>query len=92
MQRGPGSAPWAWGEESTANTDRFRVELLPEGGAVDPENSSILGVGAVAPPVEAQGESGGLSAVQASSGKAAWRRRLSPSHRAAVQSFFSPRD
>jgi len=92
VQRGRGDAPWAWGQETQGSSDRFRIEFLPEGGALDLENSHILGVGAVAPPVDAVGQAGGLASVETSSGKAAWRRRLSPSHRSAVQSFFAPRD
>lgn len=91
MNRGRADAPWFWGEETAGRTDQFQPEALPAAGSMDLERSAVLGVGAVAPPVQASGEAGGLDAVGATTGKAAWQRRLSPSHRAAVSTFFAPR-
>ena len=88
INRGRGDAELTWGAESPGRTDEFEARILPPSQARDPKDSTILGVGAAAPGVDAQGGASGLTEVDASAGKAAWRRRLSPRHRRAVGSFF----
>ncbi len=77
-----------WGEELASRSQEFEAESLPRGQALDPEDSTLLGVGIAAPEENAQGEGGGLVEGSATRGKTAWRRRLSPRHRRAVRSFF----
>ncbi len=78
-----------WGEESEGSTERFPLQVLPSAALEDLENSGLLGVGRGTPTAEPQAEGAGNAAVNSSAGKAAWRRRLSPSHRRAVRTFFS---
>ena len=89
ISEGRADAELIWGEETPGRTEDFEAETLAEAKYEDPEQSQIIGVGAGAPEVEARGESGGAAGVAASSGSAAWRRRLSPHHRRAVGSFFA---
>ena len=53
------------------------------------EHSASLNELVDVPEVAPRGEGAGLTDVQGASGEAAWRRRLSPRHREAVQEFFS---
>ncbi len=78
-----------WGEESQGRSEDFAAEVLPSARFMDMENTRLLGIGSAAPEVNAIPESSGNAAVSASSGKTAWRRRLSPHHRKAVGSFFT---
>jgi hypothetical protein len=78
-----------WGDESAGRSDLFEAKALPDAEYIDAANSQILGVGSATPTVEPTAEGGGFSEVSASSGKTAWRRRLSPRHRRAVGSFFT---
>jgi hypothetical protein len=77
-----------WGPESPERLDLFEAKLLPSSQALRPEDSSLLGVGVAAPTENARGEGAGLADTTAATGKAAWRRRLSPRHRRAVGAFF----
>ena len=78
-----------WGDESPGRTDQFEAKALPDAEYLDAEHSQILGVGSATPTVEPVAEGAGSREVSASSGKTAWRRRLSPRHRRAVGSFFT---
>ena len=77
-----------WGDESEGDTAALEAKVLKPAELLDLEASSVLGVGAAEPPVEPMAQGAGLIEVQASSGKSAWRRRLAPHHRGAVQGFF----
>jgi hypothetical protein len=77
-----------WGKETPGSTDRFEAKLLPP-GTPDPRESTLVGVSAGSPEVNAEHESGGGADVGASAGKATWRRRLAPRHREAVKSYFT---
>lgn len=77
-----------WGDESQGRSDQFKATLLPKSQVRDPKDSAILGIGAAAPTEDARGEGAGLVDTGASTGKTAWRRRLSPKHRRAVGTFF----
>ena len=90
MTRGPGPAELVWGEETPGRTELFDAKSLPSARHADPERTAVFSVGATAPTVDAQGEGAGNADVQASTGRSAWRRRLSPSHRHAVRTFFGP--
>lgn len=78
-----------WGDEGSGDTSQLKTELLPDSEMLDFEHSEILGVGAANPELMNEHEGGGLQSVGPSSGKTAWRRRLSPHHRRAVKTFFT---
>lgn len=79
-----------WGEESPGREGEFTSEQLPDARVLDAEATHVLGVGAVAPVVDPTAGGAGLVDVEVSGGASAWKRRLSPRHRGAVRSFFSP--
>ena len=81
-----------WGEETPGRTDEFEAKALSSAERLDLENSQILGVGAAAPEVRPEAEGGGLVDTGDAQAKSAWRRRLAPQHREAVQQFFRPAD
>lgn len=89
ISRGRGDAPLTFGEETPGETDRFEAKSLPDAQFRDPENSAVVGVGVAAPTVEPVAESGGLAETAASGGRTAWKRRLAPHHRRAVQTYFT---
>jgi len=89
ISRGGSSTGLLWGDESEGDHDRFRPELLPSSRFLDIEHSATLAVGEDAPEVAPIGEDAGRVDVAGAEGEAAWRRRLSPRHRDAVQEFFS---
>jgi len=89
INRGRADAPMIWGDESPGQSDQFDAKLLPKARLKDLESSNLLGIGAGAPEVDANAEGAGRVDVEASTGKTAWRRRLSPKHRRAVGSFFT---
>lgn len=90
IDRGRADAALIWGEETAGRLDAFEVEALSPAEVLDLESSAILGVGAAAPEALPRGEGAGLAGATGSVGKAAWKRRLAPSHRDAVRSFFQP--
>ena len=92
MSRGRGDAEMTWGDETEGDTSKFDVEVLPPAAVEDIEASGILGVGRGAPEVNPSAEGAGSATVEGSVGNAAWKRRLSPSHRQAVRTFFSKND
>lgn len=78
-----------WGDEAQGRSEEFEAKSLDPARFLDAESTAVLGLGAVAPTVDARGESGGTAPVEASTGEGAWRRRLAPHHREAVKQFFS---
>lgn len=84
---GGGHTGVLWGDESAPG--QFEAQLLPPSAFPDLEHSAKLGESIDVPEVAPTGEGAGLADVQGSTGEAAWRRRLSPRHRKAVQEFFS---
>ncbi len=87
VSRGGGSTGLLWGDESEG--EAFESKLLRPSRFPDIENSAALAESVDVPEVAPDGEGAGLVDVQGSTGEAAWRRRLSPRHREAVQEFFS---
>ena len=90
VSRGRADAAMRWGDESPGRSEEFAPERLSPSQFEDLEHSQVLGLGSAAPSVQTQAESAGLAAIRASSGRAAWKRRLSPRHRRAVGTFFAP--
>ena len=90
LSRGPGAAELTFGDETGLHDEDFEAESLGGLPVPDATNSELVGVELVAPEVDAQGESAGATDVGASAGSATWKRRLSPSQRAAVRRFFTP--
>ena len=88
IDHGRGDADMHWTDPVQGDTSKFEAKVLKPAELLDLESSAVLGVGAAAPPIEPVAEGAGLVEVQASSGKTAWRRRLAPHHREAVQDFF----
>ncbi|MEO6708521.1 MAG: hypothetical protein ABIP42_03035 [Planctomycetota bacterium] len=89
VSRGRGDAPMTWGDETQGRSEDFSAKALEPARVLDAESTGVLGIGATAPTVDAQGESGGAATAGASTGEGAWRRRLAPHHREAVKQFFS---
>ncbi len=90
VTRGRADAELFWGEESPGRSDQFAPKQLPGARAFDPDSSTPMGVTAGAPTVEPVAEGGGTQATTEAAARSAWRRRLAPSHRAAVKKFFAP--
>jgi len=90
LGRGRADAELTFSDETSLNDEDFESESLGGMPVPDANNSELLGVELVAPEVNAQGESAGSADVEASAGAATWKRRLSPSQRAAVRRFFTP--
>lgn len=89
ISRGRADAEMTWGEE-TEDAAEFEPDALPPGQIPDVDSSVLLGVSSTSPTAQPQSESAtGGPAGQASAGEAAWKRRLSPSHRDAVKRFFA---
>jgi len=81
-----------WGEESPGRSEEFAPEALSQAEYADAQRSGLMGLAQGAPEVLPEEESAGLVEVEASSGGSAWRRRLAPSHRRAVRTFFQDSD
>lgn len=79
-----------WGEETPGRTDEFEARALPRAKRLDPDHALQISVGAQSPEADPTRESGGSAEAEASAGRSAWRRRLSPTHRRAVRTFFAP--
>ena len=92
VSRGRADAEMIWGEESPGGAARFQAERLDPAKAFDPESTGVVGVAAATPETAPVREGAGNAAVDPSAGRGAWRRRLAPRHRGAVQSFFSTQD
>jgi hypothetical protein len=88
VSRGRGDAALEYAGETPGRTDLFEARELGAAEWLDPESTAIVGVGASAPAVAPEGGAAGLVEGEASAGKAAWKRRVAPHHREAVQSFF----
>jgi hypothetical protein len=88
VSRGRGDAELTYGQEAPGRTDQFQPEQLPDARVLDSESTAIVGIGATSPTVEPSAQASGLVEVEASTGKGAWKRRLAPHHREAVQGFF----
>ena len=87
ISRGPGSVPLSWGEETPDLRDQMRAEGLPAPDS--PEAAmQLLGFGQVAPEVQAETEGQRAGGAVGATGDAAWKRRMSPEQRKAVQRFF----
>lgn len=88
VSRGRGDAALDFSGETPGRSDQFEARVLSPAEFLDSESTAIVGVGATAPDVAPAAEGGGLVETKASAGKAAWKRRVAPHHRDAVQNFF----
>ena len=88
VSRGRGDAALQFSGETPGRTDAFEAKELDPAEWLDPESTAIVGVGAAAPTVDPVAQGGGLVETRSSAGRAAWKRRVAPHHRDAVQSFF----
>lgn len=86
--RGRADAELTWRDEVSGRTDSFDAEQLPDASVLDSESTGVVGVAATSPTVEPSAEGAGAVDVRASAGRSAWKRRLAPRHREAVQGFF----
>ena len=88
VSRGRGDAALDFSGETPGRSDEFEAHQLSPAELLDPESTAIVGVGASAPSIDPTGQAGGLVETRATSGRAAWKRRVAPHHRDAVQGFF----
>src|SRR5262245_53301924 len=88
VSRGRGDAALQFSGQTDGDTSEFEAKELDPAEWLDPESTASVGVGATAPEVDPTAQGGGLVETKASAGKAAWKRRVAPHHRDAVQSFF----
>jgi len=88
ISRGRGDAALTYGNETAGATDQFEAQVLPDATTLDIEATGIIGIGTAPPSVAPTGGGAGLVDVDASAGKAAWKRRVAPHHREAVQGYF----
>ena len=88
VSRGRGDAALEFSGETPGRTDAFEAKELSPAEWLDAESTAIVGVGATSPTVDPTAQAGGLVETKTSAGKAAWKRRVAPHHRDAVQSFF----
>lgn len=88
VSRGRGDAELNFSDETAGRTDQFEAKQLPDAAVLDTEATAIVGVGTTTPKTEPRAEGAGLVETQSSTGKSAWKRRLAPHHREAVQGFF----
>ena len=90
INRGRGDAELSFGDEREDRDALFSPELLPPGQKLALEQSMLIGEVLVDAETDALAEGSELVGTQASQGGATWRRRLSPTHRDAVHTFFEP--
>ncbi len=88
INRGRGDANLDFTGETEGRTDQFEAKELPEAQVLDPESTAVVSVGLGTPEADARGQSGGNVDAGTSVGRGAWKRRLAPHHREAVQEFF----
>lgn len=88
VSRGRGDAALNFSGETEGRTDQFESKELPEAQVLDPESTAVVSVGLGTPEADANGQSGGNVDAGTSVGRGAWKRRLAPHHREAVQEFF----
>ena len=88
ITRGPGEAPLEYSGQTDGTTDPFEAKVLPPAEFLDPESTGLVGVGGTAPTVDPTSGASGLVETRASPGTSAWKRRVAPRHREAVQGFF----
>lgn len=88
VSRGRADAQLEYGDETRGGTDAFEPKQIPDAKYLDTDATAIVGVGATAPEVTPESGGAGLQDSKASTGKSAWKRRLAPHHREAVQGFF----
>lgn len=88
VSRGRGDAELNFSDETPGRTDQFEAKQLPDASYLDPQSTAIVGIGGARPEAQPQAEGGGSVETQTSAGKSAWKRRLAPHHREAVQEFF----
>jgi hypothetical protein len=88
VTRGRGDAELGFTGETEGRTDQFEAKELPQAEVLDPESTAVVSIGLGTPETEANGQSGGNVDAGTSVGRGAWKRRLAPHHREAVQEFF----
>jgi hypothetical protein len=92
VTRGRGDAQLDFSGETPGRTDAFEARELPGAERHDAESTALVGVGGTAPTVDPRAEGAGLAETRASAGKSAFKRRVAPRHRDAVQGFFGGKD
>jgi hypothetical protein len=93
VSRGRGDAPLTGQDRTPIDSASLgEARRLRPATVDDPEAMRLLGIGSTAPTASDAGEAAGLTDTGASSGQAAWRRRLAPRHRRAVGTFFGGGD
>lgn len=88
VSRGRGDAELEYTNSSSGSA--FKSEKLPQGSKTSRE-WTVVGIGRSAPRdgnVTIEGGDTPQNAGESGSGRAAWQRRLAPSHRDAVKKFF----
>ncbi len=88
---GPGDAALGIGAPNDPfQNEAFQSKRLTPAEYASLDRSSLVGVGLAVPVASGQsGEAAGTAApTTPSSGAAAWKRRIDPSHRRAVSKFF----
>lgn len=91
MGQGPGAAELNFGAPNDPfENEAFQSKRLTPAEYASLDRSTLVGVGLAVPVASGQsGESAGTAApTTSSSGAAAWKRRIDPSHRRAVSKFF----
>lgn len=90
VDRGPGHATLELNERFARETSSMRTEKLPP-GRVLPQDWNVMQTRRIDPEVAPQRNTGAGADAATGSGEAAWRRRLSPTHREVVHEYFAGR-
>ncbi|MEZ5964136.1 MAG: hypothetical protein R3F56_09850 [Planctomycetota bacterium] len=90
VDRGPGHATLEFAEHFDGDTSALQAHKLPP-GRVLPQDWEIMQTRRIEPEVAPTRNQGAGGEAAGGAGEAAWRRRLSPTHRAVVHEFFSSR-
>lgn len=90
ISRGPGTAPLDFVGETDEQGAHLKARMLPR-GEMDLENSSLVGLGASAPDVDAlaEGSVGGGIGEGSGTGATVSEQDMLPRHRSAVESYFN---
>jgi hypothetical protein len=92
VSRGRADAALEFSGETPGRTDAFEARELPGAERNDVESTALVGVGGAAPTVDPRADGAGLVETRASAGQSAFKRRVAPRHRDAVQGFFGGKD
>ena len=87
IDRGKGDAPLFYGEESHEKGVSFKAERLPRGFLPSGE-WQVTGLSRSRPGVDPKRDAGAGGKGAAGAGRATFRRRVAPRHRAVLRRFF----